>query len=362
MQEVKWRGRFSLTFAVGSVEMNIDEHRAIAAAASYLARSADQRGLWSDFRTSAGFSIDWVSGYIACAMSESGVAHDVVTKTASALASRQRRCGGWGFNEDTPGDCDSTSWVVMPLARTSTTFNREAAVSYLLRHQDPQTGGFVTYCPLDGIDKFIGMAAPNWSQPCECVSSAAVRALIALGLAPDRTELARAKKYVALRQLASGLWHSYWWSGDAYATYQSQLAMAAIGLSQNAFTSCATVLLTRQRIDGSWASPAGDGVPCVFETAYALLCLQGRTSSVGNDDTNDAVRRARSWLVKAQRSDGSWPSKPILVIPSPLSCLQSYKLRVDQLGTHVIIRDEHRLFTSASAVLALGTSYPTCVL
>ena len=68
---------------------------AIEAATGYLddARSPDL--LWRDFRTLAGESCDWVSGYVAFAAGSGGVLRSAVRTSTRALLQRQRPGGGW---------------------------------------------------------------------------------------------------------------------------------------------------------------------------------------------------------------------------------------------------------------------------
>jgi hypothetical protein len=59
--------------------------------------------------------------------------------------------------------------------------------------------------------------------------------------------------------------------------------------------------------------------------------------------------------VTLQAEDGGWPSDPVLRIPPPdLVEPSSYRAwRADALGTGVVVRDQHRLFTTAACVSAL---------
>jgi hypothetical protein len=58
-----------------------------------------------------------------------------------------------------------------------------------------------------------------------------------------------------------------------------------------------------------------------------------------------------------QLPDGGWPSGHILRIPPPnLDKVEEMTIswRLDDLGTAVLLSDQHRVFTTASVVRALG--------
>src|SRR4051794_20849086 len=109
---------------------------AIAAAASYLVDARSPDLLWRDFETLAGEGSEWVSGFVAFSAGTSGLLRDAVRDCTSTLLQRQRRSGGWGYNERVPPDCDSTAWVLLALA-TTTVWKPSMvlrALAYVLRH------------------------------------------------------------------------------------------------------------------------------------------------------------------------------------------------------------------------------------
>src|SRR5580692_12778725 len=54
------------------IDTAVDIQRGLSAAAGWLLRQRSPNGLWSDFRTEAGQSEEWVSGFAAYALLQTG--------------------------------------------------------------------------------------------------------------------------------------------------------------------------------------------------------------------------------------------------------------------------------------------------
>jgi squalene-hopene/tetraprenyl-beta-curcumene cyclase len=337
---------------------------ALLRARAFLISARDADGLWRDFRTLAGQSSDWVTAFVAYALKQSGT-DETADSALSRLLLRQRRNGGWAYNEDVPADCDSTAWALLGLtARQTCEWNTNAidrGVEFICRHQlESLDGGFSTYVPSDGINIFIQAgdsdSVAGWTDAHVCVTSVAVQALLTASNFVQSGRVAGALQYLLSKRLPEGNWSSYWWKGRAYSTYHAVRALSLAGFSSAAeLPKIAKHLVARQRTDGAWSGEQADrGVPEAFETAFVLLAL-----SVCNDsELSHAVKRGMRWLVSQQDGDGSWPSVPILRIPAPAvkDPDRPRKWRTNELGTGVIIRDEARLFTTAAVVWALAKS------
>jgi squalene-hopene/tetraprenyl-beta-curcumene cyclase len=106
--------------------------------------------------------------------------------------------------------------------------------------------------------------------------------------------------------------------------------------------------LREQNKDGGWWAP---GVPTsAFATAMSLSVLL--RAGARSPQVDRAVER----LLALQEADGGWPSHPIMRIPPPglAEPDRHESWRVDGLGTGVIVRDQHRTFTTAACVGALA--------
>jgi squalene cyclase len=83
---------------------------------AFLLERQGEDGLWRDFKTVAGESADWVTGYIGRSLQRAGAPRSALARAAGALLERQRPDGGWGYHEGVPTDADSTAYVSIFLA------------------------------------------------------------------------------------------------------------------------------------------------------------------------------------------------------------------------------------------------------
>ena len=330
---------------------------AISQGLNYIQLKKSEDGLWRDFRTLAGQSSDWVSGFVAYAVYCNQELDDRVMKTFKILVERQRSNGGWSYNSEVPTDCDSTAWVVLclslgPVWKPSAI---RRALHYIQMHQTTDDGGFATYTIHDGIHDYI--KAPHkkvirgWTHSHASVTSVAIQSLLINGISVQSETIQKAAKFLLSKREKSGIWSSYWWKGYSYSTYHALKTLCmcrAILPSQKEET--ISFLLSQQREDGGWNDAFGLNSE-VFATAFVSLSLMLNPYH----ETLSAVHRGMSWLVKKQNIDGSWSTQPILRIPpsdiTNPDFIQDWPR--NRLGTGVIVADEERLFTSAAALWAL---------
>jgi squalene-hopene/tetraprenyl-beta-curcumene cyclase len=319
-------------------------HRAV----SFLHAGRSRDCLWRDFRTLAGLSSEWVSGFVAHALLRAEPADPIAASALSVLLERQRPGGGWGYNRTVPPDCDSTAWVTLALlsaAGFKTGNHIDGAMEYIGLHQDRGCGGFCTYAASDGIENRIQAAGLNsvrgWLMAHACVTGVALQAVLAARGLPECEPAASALRYVWEHRDSAGLWRSYWWSGLSYATYHSLKA-----LSMAATRSPAELAATGRSL------AARMGQYGAFETAFGLLSFLLSRDEI----TIAASRESALHLLMMQNGDGSWPSVPCLRIPPPRNREPDHhrNWRIDGLGSGVVIQDQRRLFTTAAAVWALA--------
>src|SRR5579871_839530 len=89
---------------------------ALQRGAGFLRSGRSPDGLWRDFRTLAGLSCDWVTGFVAYALRQADPHDEAAADALSLVVRRQRRDGGFSYNKKVPSDCDSTSWVLLALS------------------------------------------------------------------------------------------------------------------------------------------------------------------------------------------------------------------------------------------------------
>jgi len=337
-----------------------DLDRAVATATDHLLKARDRGGLWSDFRTEAGHSDEWVSGFVACALAQTGDVDDPIAVTLETLLGRQRKNGGWSYNRSIPADCDSTAWVLMALSlfpgqRPSV---MERGLRFLRSHQDAARGGFCTYCASDGIHKVIGApresAIDGWLHSQPCVTGVALQTTLLLGQPAHSRMVDAAAAYLVRERRASGTWPSYWWKGYAYTTYHSLKALCKAGrLNKESANVTVRHLLVSQRPDGGWSDGGEDSE--VFATAFCLLSLL-LFPELG---VLKAAASGMSWLMERQDANGAWPTSPILRIPAPMESkpegMTADSWRVMQRGTGKIVTDWAAVYTSAAALWALSS-------
>jgi hypothetical protein len=313
-------------------------------------------GLWRDFETLAGASSDWVSGFVAHAISSITSLNEITLPTIKNLMLRQRPNGGWSYNRTVPTDCDSTAWVLLALS-TAPTWKPSAikrGIRYIELHQNKIFGGFATYSLQDEIHKFIQASEKDvngWFNVHVCVTSVAIQSLL-IHRVPIKSEIIQSASQYLIRQKNNvGLWDSYWWKGYAYSTYHvlRALSMCRV-LREQEMKKTIQFLLSNQQGDGGWNDSFGKGSE-VFGTAFIILSLL----LYPNSETLSASKKGIYWLINQQNRDGSWPTAPILKIQKPrvMNPDTIKKWRINQLGTGVIIEDKGRVFTSSAALWAL---------
>ena len=325
---------------------------AIASGIDFLLASRGGDGLWRDFLTPAGEASTWPSAYIGNALQLVG-ADRAVECTADALALHQQPDGGWGYNEDTPSDADSTSWATLFLARVR---GRDSAChrayTCLARHQRP-SGGVATYAEPGPIRRYMsfGRWVPyrGWCRPQIEVSAVAGRALCALASDVSRARADAAWRYVRSRQNGGGNWNSYWWISPHFATHQA-VALALRMRDLDPVRRAAAWTLDGQRHDGGWGIP-GQAAISSFATALSLSVL----AVSGLDDRRPIIGGIDA-LVCLQQADGGWPSHPALRIPLPAdpSTVGDDRWRPIRFSAGIVVQDQHRTFTSATCVAALS--------
>jgi squalene cyclase len=191
----------------------------------------------------------------------------------------------------------------------------------------------------------------GWCQPHTEVTAAAGLAFGAAG----RDWLADAQaawRYVLGRQLDDGSWRSYWWVDDLYPTAQAVALAQTVHSGEGARDAsirAAAWAAARQSGDGSWTSTQNGGQAGAFQSALGVIVL---ASARGFDER---LRHGLRALTSQQEEDGGWASGPVLQIPPPhvVEPADVARWREEELGTGVVISDRARLYTTATAVIAL---------
>ncbi|MEO7178091.1 MAG: prenyltransferase/squalene oxidase repeat-containing protein, partial [Allosphingosinicella sp.] len=244
----------------------------------------------------------------------------LVARTVQALLGRQRAEGGWGYNRVSPADADSTAWALKFLRSAG---YRGAGVdradAFLRSHLLP--GGAVsTYAAATRIS-FGEVDGPRddsgWRGAHSCVAANAA------GLTGEPVA-----GFLRSSQAADGAWTAYWWRNDVFATALAAEALAAGEARARAV---------------AWAAQRAQSPSAAFDLAWLIRIL-----ALGDSTERGKARTLASALAAGQRQDGGWDSSAEMLFPDPAEASR-------RPGMAIVV-DDRRLFTTASALLALASA------
>jgi hypothetical protein len=219
------------------------------------------------------------------------------------------------------------------------------AIDAVLDHQ-LTGGGFATYRLGPEVQALIDIAgddqgARGWLAPQTCVTSVALEALLMCGEPPTSPAIREGVEFLrATRSSTDGIWESYWWLTDLYATYAATKVLAWTEAASTAERRrIVSVVLDRRKSPG-WGDRPNEGAtpfPTSLGVLIALLAPEDRLAS-------QAAAAATAWIVSAQRPDGGWTPSAQL------------RLRESELGPVTYRLDENALFTTATVLHALAVA------
>ena len=278
-------------------------------------------GSWTDWALPPGPSPDWTTAYVGFRLSALRATHRAVVEApldrAAVWLCSRLRSDGWGYSEAVEADADSTSLAILFLAALGATAPADAYVA-LRRHQRDD-GGFSTFLP-DGLMGSWGSSHPE-------ITPVAVLALrTGPGFLPA-ADGARALASIRRVRRPDGLWDAFWWESPLPACEANLACLAAVGRPE-----APPEPLGRLTPEDPLQTALLLSLSAAREEAARLLSLADR-------------------LIAAQLEDGSWQAAPSLRIPSR-SCLRPWEAP----GARPLYSDPRRLFTTATAVGALGAA------
>lgn len=326
-----------------------------AAAASWLVRAQSENGMWADFRTFAGASDEWVTGFVGAVLAarDDDSAQDAARRAWTSMLVRRHDDGGWGYNRAVPSDADSTACALRLATGVGADSATIESIGRALQDFQGEHGGLRTYS-LDGpIREFTAMAPEvsfaGWCAAHACVTAAAA----AVDVWPGAI---RARAYLAQSQQADGRWRAYWWRDDLYATAFATVALARVGTHAHSLQQAATWVVARLRENGRIRDPVTGG-SSAFLDALALLVLSASSPMI---EVSSPMHRLVSAVLADQHVDGHWaPSAGLRIPPPGVVDAHTYESYLPGLGGASLIEDPTGCFTTATVLLALD-SVATC--
>jgi squalene-hopene/tetraprenyl-beta-curcumene cyclase len=147
-----------------------------------------------------------------------------------------------------------------------------------------------------------------FDHDCPYVTGHALSALHAVGcLANPPSSFDRALAYLMRAQRPDGSFASIWFREATAGTASVLQALCDVALGETWIaTRARRALLANQNDDGGWGGVRGQA-STAEETAWAVMALLAGESR--NEDS--LARLGVEWLIRNQRSDGTWRPWPI---------------------------------------------------
>jgi squalene-hopene/tetraprenyl-beta-curcumene cyclase len=144
--------------------------------------------------------------------------------------------------------------------------------------------------------------------PCPHTTAQALEALLNAGLPADSPGPRAAVRWLLSSQQADGSFDSVWYRPHTSGTSVVLEALVKAGVGDHPVAVRAREWLVRaQRPDGSWSTGDGGMPGTAEETAWAVSALL----AAGSRGDDQAVQKGVDWLLQAQGPEGQWPSSPV---------------------------------------------------
>lgn len=340
---------------------------AVGNAAEFLVQSCQRDKWFEDFMVFGAPMTIWVSAYVALALHEWNIwlkkrapagysTFNRSLKKLAKLLADKRKENGWSPAESAPIDADTSAWVIAFL-RCSSTVKSEVLdhwVRDLLEFQRAD-GGFRTYLP-----NSVGREFEAYSASHVEVTAVVLEVLRLAGAAPDSEAIRKGLEFIDRMRNPDGLWEAYWWDGQMFATYHCIKAQMACGAKpgQEEIEKLLSRITAMQEEDGCWGMRT-KGKNIAFETALALKAALLLDRTVYGEKW---FEKGVTWLLNNQGVDRAWESGPMMRVPegTDLKPWEYDNWKQDMInGVGILVRDQNRYFTTATALSAL-TDYLVC--
>ena len=282
----------------------------------------------------------WDTCLAQIALLDSGIAADdpIVQKSTRWLLDRQIlsggdwqvntknvQPGGWAFefHNDQYPDIDDVSEVIIALNAVrlgpeedgERKYAIERGVAWLSAMQS-KNGGWAAFDKDNNAEYITKLPFSDFGEsldpPSADVTAHIIEMFGKLGYRRDNPVVRRAYDYLLREQESDGSWFGRWGVNYIYGLGAALPALAAIGedMSQDYIRRGLDWLGECQNADGGWGESCGSyvdpelrgvGPSTASQTAWALLALL----AAGEGD-NDPVIRGVNYLINSQKDDGCW--------------------------------------------------------
>jgi squalene-hopene/tetraprenyl-beta-curcumene cyclase len=293
------------------------------------------------FRMQPCLSPVWDTAYALFALGEAGVPADDprMVKCADWILQKQVRTvgdwkvknkkgepGGWyfEFNNEFYPDVDDSAMVCLGLSRVehpNGRYQRESvqrAIDWIFSMQC-KNGGWASFDKDNDemIFQHIPFADHNaMLDPATVdITGRILEMLAAYGYTKEHPAVKKAIKFIREEQEPDGSWFGRWGVNYVYGTFLVLRGLEAIGmdLHEPCIQQGAEWLRMVQNPDGGWGETVGSyddpnlrgqGDSTPSQTAWGILGLLA-----AGDTRSDCVARGIAYLMRTQKSDGSWDEK-----------------------------------------------------
>jgi hypothetical protein len=330
---------------------------AIKKAVQFLQKNQNKEGAWQEWYNDAGCSDSWATAFILsfiCQKDSLIKFNNASIKNAIGFLEKFAD-NIWGYNRYWLPDGDSTTFALLALHEENNVKNQNAWFQKWLSFQKSDSG-FSTYNSrvdlMSSLDKDDDNGLDGWLNSHLCVSSSAFYYISKVK--PHTKMHDSLKAYILSKVNVKGIWDSYWWTSAIYST--AFLIKSSAHFEDVNFQSKIDVaihfLLQTQNQNGSFGDTYNS--ESAFYTALMVDALTENTSVYNR--YLPSIKKAYTWLLENQLTDGSWNATPALRVPSPnvIHPDESAYWKEDTKGLNIRVTEFNRLFTSAIAISAIA--------
>jgi hypothetical protein len=307
---------------IGAVE------RSIISSLKYILSHQSANGSWVDWSLPTGESDAWTTAFLGYKLASIPKSFREIVIGSMDIASEwllghRHSDEGWGFNDKTGSDADSTAHAILFLASCGATIPERSYER--LKEFQGRDGGFSTYSLGDGFG--------SWTISHPDVTPVVLLAFLTKHEGIDSI-IRQGIDYVLRQRSPEGLWNSFWWDSPLYSTEKNLMLLNSFNVYPDKDRTLESLLQIRPKN--------------AFERALMI-------SSILYADPRSPplkIRELLHQLLVEQQPDGSWRSEPILRLANN-SCSEPWNCR----DCCPLFADPHNLFTSATVLGSLSKAY-----